>query len=518
MEYQSAQETLSGEQERYHSIMDALDIAFIEWERGGGFYASEKYSEYALSDESFEAVLSNTGSLNTVHPDDIPMLMHFFKEHNTKKKKISVTLRMKMKDGSYRWTEMLSFGDFDESGIANRVIGIFRDVDKEWMKQNEKLQKAVEIAEKANAAKTAFLSRISHDMRTPLNGILGLTLLLKERVTDEKVIQDLSELELSGQYLLNLVNDTLDVSKIESGKLVLQPSICDGKAVFDNVLRLSQINSEAKHITVNVHADNLPFTMLYIDVGRVEQIVMNILGNAIKFTPEGGTIELNMRNLSITNGIITEEVMVQDNGNGMSEEFLPHIFDAFSQEDSTRTSSYQGTGLGLSITKQLLQLMGGSISIESEAGKGTCVKFTLPMPIATKEQVECWNKNKKVSINDKVFYGKRILLCEDHPLNAKITKKLLEKRGVKVEHAQNGVEGLELFTKSEIGYYSVILMDIRMPVMDGFGATKAIRALPRKDAKYVPIIAITANVFDEDIKLITLKRISILLFYILDHR
>ena len=234
------------------------------------------------------------------------------------------------------------------------LICAVQNVTELYIKEEEQkaeIEKALEKAETANLAKTAFLSRVSHDMRTPLNGILGLTALLKENVTNQEIADDLSEMEISGKYLLNLINDTLDMSRIESGKLELHPTVCDGKTLFNTALGLAKTGLEAKRIDFHVHADELPFTVLYVDVERIEQVVMNVLGNAIKFTPEGGRIDVTMTNISVEHGIITDQLMIQDTGIGISQEFLPHIFEAFSQEDATRTSSYQGTGLGMAITK-----------------------------------------------------------------------------------------------------------------------------------------------------------------------
>ena len=371
---------------------------------------------------------------------------------------------------------------------------------KEEKAANEKLSEALENAERANQAKTAFLSRVSHDMRTPLNGILGLADILKERTENPQMKQDLSELQLSGKYLLDLINDTLDISRIESGKLELHPTVCGGKILLDHTIRLANMNAQKKNIQLLVNADGLVYDVLYADIGRVQQVLMNVIGNAVKFTPQGGKVEITIRNIARDQEKLVDEYIVQDNGVGMSKEFLPHIFENFSQEDASRTSIYQGTGLGMAITKQILDAMGGTIKVESELGKGTRFTFTIPMRIATQEQVEQNRKETEKLEKSPVLKGKRVLLCEDHPLNAKIAKNLLEKKGMLVEHAENGKTGMEMFQASSPHYYDLILMDVRMPVMDGMEATKAIRDLPRADAKSIPIIAMTANACDEDVK------------------
>lgn len=370
----------------------------------------------------------------------------------------------------------------------------------EMQEMYRKAELELESAKRANKAKTDFLSSISHDMRTPLNDILGLTSLLKENITDEDARHDLEELELSGKYLLNLINDTLDVNRIANGNLEMHPAVFDGRTIYQNAVSLAKTCMKGRNVTLNIHAEKIPFTLLYVDAGRLEQVIMNLFSNAVKFTPDGGSIDVTLSNLSVEEGFITDKLVVKDSGMGISSEFLPHIFETFSQENPSITGVSQGNGLGMAITKHILDLMNSTITVESEPGQGTSVTVILRLPIAKKEQIQRW-KQSRIGVNNAYgLAGKRVLLCEDHPLNTQTAIRLLEAKGMLIEHAPNGEVAVNLFEHSRAGYYQLILMDIRMPIMDGIAATKKIRNMQHEDAKKIPIIAMTANAFAEDIK------------------
>lgn len=486
------------EQDYYRTILDITKTAYFEVDDEHNFYSSDSFGRYMVDQKEVRRITEGDLTGGTIYPEDVDKVNIYLDDLRNGKEPGSVVVRLKLKDGSYEWTEVTCHGEYDNNHEFKRMTGILRDVNAEWKEQKKALEEALKNAKSANAAKTAFLSRVSHDMRTPLNGILGLTNLLKDRLKEESNLRDLNELEMSGKYLLNLINDTLDMSRIESGKLELHPIVCDGRTFFDTAVGLAKTSMDSKHINYTVHADAVPFTMLYTDVARMEQVIMNVVSNAVKFTPEEGKIDITVKNISVEDGVITDHIIIKDNGIGMSKEFLPHIFDAFSQEDASRTSTSQGTGLGMAITKQLIQLMDGDITVESELGKGSTFTITTKMRMATPLQIEEWKKNQQGSHTSSELCGKRILLCEDHPLNAKIAIRLLEKKGIIVEHAENGKIGVEKFRDSAPGYYDAVLMDIRMPVMDGITATKNIRALERHDAKTIPVIAMTANAFSAD--------------------
>jgi PAS domain S-box-containing protein len=378
-----------------------------------------------------------------------------------------------------------------------------QDITSQYRKEQTQislLQEAIQKGDEANRAKSDFLSRISHDIRTPMNGIIGMTYLAKQQTDISQIRDYLNKIDTSSKFLLGLVNDVLDMSKIESGKIELHPEPYDPDRFFAYIEAVISPLCEEKGQHLIIDAEPITTVVPIMDELRVNQIFFNLFSNAVKYTPEGGTITYRLREKIVGENRLRLTADVTDTGIGMSEELCRTAFEPFVQGKRSDTSASRGTGLGLPIVKSLIELMGGTISVTSEPGKGS--KFHLEAAFDCVPVSELAKKAAEPSpeSNRRTLANKRVLLCEDHPLNQEIVKALLESRRMIVNIAENGQRGMQCFADSNTGYYDVILMDIRMPVMDGYEATKRIRALPRADAKTVPIIAMTADAFADDVK------------------
>lgn len=357
---------------------------------------------------------------------------------------------------------------------------------------------ALSEVKEANAEKQDFLSRMSHDMRTPLAGIIGLIdLSIDEQMSDE-LRSNLVKMEDASKYLLDLMNYTLDLNEAENNRMALYCETVEGDELIFSVLEAFLPTIKQKNITFTLLPEERASMLLRVDKLRVQQLFSNILANAVKFTRPDGHITATIEYPSLDEKTVTLCITVKDDGIGMSENFLPRLYEPFSKESNSLVGEAEGAGLGMSIVKSLVELMHGTIETESELGKGTAVKVTLTFDRAYQHGDE--HRISGISPGEMQLRDKRILLVEDHPLNLEIAKRLLERRQCVVECATDGKEGVDMFASAPAGYYDAILMDIHMPIMDGLTAARAIRLMHRSDAKSVPIVAMTANAFEEDEK------------------
>ena len=362
---------------------------------------------------------------------------------------------------------------------------------------NEKLQVAVEKAESANNAKSTFLFNMSHDIRTPMNAIIGYANLASRHIDDpERLKRYMNNIQLCGQNLLSLLNDVLDLARIENNKTEMEYVISDIGADFETWVMMFVNQAEEKKQTIN-KTKHLLYPYVYMDVSHVSEIFINIISNAIKYTNTGGVINCDISQApGKKNGWCDVIITVKDNGIGMSEQFLKHIFEPFERERNSTISRIEGSGIGMGIVKRLVELMDGSVDVQSKIGEGSAFTVTIPCKIASKE--ESTAKRDKGTHDKASLVGARILVVEDNDINAEIATELLEEEGCIIERACNGVECFDMLEKADDSHYAMILMDIQMPVMNGYDATTKIRRMKNQSKAQIPIIAMTANAFTED--------------------
>ena len=389
----------------------------------------------------------------------------------------------------------------DKNGNITDVLMTISDIDEIKHKElevKEKLKEAAEKANQANVAKTNFLRRMSHDIRTPLNGIVGMINLAQRYGNDKEKLYECKEKVLTSlDYLLSLINDILDMSKVESNALVLEPKPFDLIETLNSIIAIIETSANEHNIQF-IGGKSLSYIPHRYFIGSQEylnRLLMNIASNAIKYNKENGSITLYCKEISSNENMALMQFVCSDTGLGMSEEFQKHAFEPFACEGKATITGYSGTGLGLSIVKDIVDIMDGSIEMDSKENVGTTFVVTIPLQMDSNPKIKVQTNEKELNLS-----GKKALLVEDNEINLEIATIMLQDLGLIVTPAQNGKEALDIFEQSDTHTFDYIFMDVMMPVMDGLEATKRIRSLNREDAKTTPIIALSANAFEDDIK------------------
>ena len=452
-------------------------------------YVSEQFANMLGYKTPKELMEASSGSiLGLAHPDDIEVGLEDALNQYNHSDHYATIYRIRCKDGTYKYIEDRGQKVVKEDGTIEH-----------WnlmLDKNDFMHKSIELEseKKANKSKSDFLSRMSHDMRTPLNGIIGL-LQIAERHFDDKdlLLESHKKMQVAANYLLSLINDVLQMSKIEDGNVPLTKDIIDFSELTKDILVIIEQRAKERGIKMQFNAKNdIRYPFVYGSPVHLRQIFFNIYGNCIKYNHIGGSIVTTSDYTETDDGVVMYEWTITDTGIGMSKEYKEHIFEPFSQERQYIGSAHHGIGLGMSIVKGLIEKMGGSIEVESEEGVGSTFIIKIPFKIAsTPDKVNKQTSELKID-------GLNLLLVEDNELNAEIAETLLSDEGAAVTVAKDGSQAVNIFKEKPEGSFDAILMDIMMPVMDGLTATKKIRTLNHPDAKKIPIIAMTANAFKED--------------------
>ncbi len=449
--------------------------------------------------------------LRFVHPDDRE---HFHAE--TRREKVLrasnedrthiVNFRIVKKSGDFIYYQLCFVPFRDASGKLMSVVAGMKDVDdavRKEMKDRQELEDAKFAAEAANRAKTSFLFNMSHDIRTPMNAILGYTdVAIKHRDDMDRVDDSLTKIKLAGNHLLDLINDILEMSRIESDRLEISEEPTDIRKLIEGVDQMSSFLAIRKSIDFQTEVGDIPNPYVYGDELHANEVLINLTSNAIKYTPAGGRVRFRVNQISpVIDGTAVFRFDVEDDGIGMSEEFQEHLFEAFSREKTSTVSKQQGVGLGLSIVKKIVDLAGGTISVSSKQNEGSTFTVEMPLRVMDEDAIRQYEEENKPREFCEVEFSlehKRVLLVEDNEMNREIATEILEEAGLFVDTAEDGEFAVQAVEEKGLDYYDFVLMDIQMPVMDGYEATKAIRELP--DGDKVIIIALSANAFEEDVQ------------------
>ena len=464
-----------------------------------GFWFSDECRR-VLGYETEEGLPGNGGSSDRfIAPDDLARINSEFRIAATEGGPYDVNYCVRRKDGKRMWVRAAAKFRRDDQGIARSCMGVFVDIDdavKNQARQQQALERALERADRANKVKTDFLHRMSHDMRTPLNSILGL-LQICERNSDNEVLlrESHEKIRTAARHLLSLIDDTLQASKLGEGKLELVCEPVDLARLQTDVADIMQLPAANAGVSMEGSQQEEGIAYRYVLGSELylRQIFLNIYSNCIKYNRRGGKVITHVVSNKQPDGKILVRWEIADTGIGMSQEFLKHVFEPFSREENSG-NGVGGTGLGMPIVKQLIELMGGSIKVSSKLNVGSTFVISIPFEPAAQPQ------EAEQAASEPTIEGCRLLLVEDNDLNAEIAATLLEGDGACVSIAGDGAQALEAFAKSPAGTFDAILMDVMMPKMDGLAATRAIRALDRPDAARIPIIAMTGNAFQEDVQ------------------
>ena len=439
--------------------------------------------------------LSRRNMSQLIYEDDRERFMGTF----YREKIMSILERDKIFTMKYRlmfgdtpvWVSMKATLLEDDYG-RHLIIGT-NNIEAQMEREQEYQQR---VREAQTSARNDFLANMSHDIRTPMNAIVGYTNIAKTHQDKPETVADaLDKIGSSSHYLLSLINDILDISKIESGKMQISCGPCDLAALFRRIEDITALQAKKKFLVITYRHDSVKHYRVNADELRLEQIIINIVSNAIKYTPSGKTVDLIAEEIPSSGGKNKYRFIVRDTGIGIKEDYLPHIFESFTREERTTVNRIQGTGLGLAITAKIVEMMGGTITVKSKLGEGSEFTVELELEALETEEQASVDNNETADLT-----GHRILLVEDNDINAEIARMILEQYGAEVQQAENGKIGLEAVREKGPDYYDAVLMDIQMPVMNGFEATKAIRALGGAYSSSLPIIAMSANAYEEDVR------------------